>query len=80
MSPNVFAIPTPKYMQKNKNYQVYYDHNLDPDFFRDQDEEYSQDTYDIEFENQFDIPSPAPANNYRHTLLAPPEREMSEYS
>ena len=49
MAPNVFAnIPTPKYMQKNKNYQMYYDHNnIDPEFFRDQDEEYSQDTYDI---------------------------------
>jgi hypothetical protein len=40
-TPN-YQLPTPNYhpgqhLQKSKNYQVYYDHNLDPDFFRDQD-------------------------------------------
>jgi hypothetical protein len=48
INPTAFAqVPSPIFMKKNKNYQVYYDSNLDPEFFRDQDEEYSQDTYDI---------------------------------
>jgi hypothetical protein len=33
--------------QKSKPYPNYYEANLDPEFFGDQDEEYSQDTYDI---------------------------------
>lgn len=49
----IAAIPSyiPKHQQMMQKH--YYDTNIDPDFFRDHDEEYSQDTYDIEFDAQF---------------------------
>lgn len=50
-----------------------------PDPYHYYDDNYSQDTYDIEFEGQFETPpDPHNTNPFRHTIFTA-DRDLSEY-